>query len=131
MSIAGEFASMFLELSSALGDEGPFFDAVVRSGGEPELDDGGSIAAAGDVVTRPCSVQFDAVTEAMRQAEGFTDRDMRLLVIGLDGALDTTHTVEVLAGPNAGIWTLQSAVTDPLSIGWECRGRIEAIESDG
>lgn len=134
MTLAQELAAIALGVTTELGGEGPFFSAVVRSDGGPMYDDGGSIATPGAVVGRSCVAQIDSVTEAMRNAEGFTDRDMRILILGLNGPLDTSHVIEMIDGPNVGAWTLQSAVTDPAGIGWECRGRIEAtepVEDDG
>jgi hypothetical protein len=61
----------------------------------------------------------------MRLAEGYTDRDMRLLVLAatLDADMDTSATVEVLEGPHAGKWMVSSVDRDPAGVYWECRGR--------
>ena len=123
MSIAQAFADIALGISAAVG--GGFHDAVAKWPGEPTMDNGGSIAAPGEPVEKPCSVQVDSVTEAMRQADGFTDKDMRLLVLAatLDGDLDTSAQIEVLAGPHAGTWMVASCDRDPCGVYWECRGR--------
>lgn len=120
------FASVATAVSAAVG--GPYFPGKVHTVTETEYDDGGSILTPGQPVERDCMVQVDAVTEAMRQAEGFTDRDVRLLVIGLAGDLDTDALVEVLPAAtvpadHAGLWSIESVSRDPFGVYRECRGR--------
>lgn len=79
----------------------------------------------GNVVTeampQACKVQIDAVTEAMRQAPGYTENDVRLLVLQsgvTGGAIDsdckvTVNGVQYLIGPVS---------QDPGASYWECRG---------
>lgn len=120
--LAGAFTSIALKVSAATG--AGYFDAVARWSGVPVME-GGSIVTPGTPVEKSCSVQVDSVTEAMRAAEGYSDQDMRLLVLAttLDGELDTDATVEVLAGPHIGAWQLATVSRDPAGIAWECRGR--------
>ena len=121
--MAQAFADIALSISGVLG--GPFHDAIARWPGAPTTDSGGSIVTPGTPVVKSCSVQVDAATEGMRLADGFTDGDMRLLVLAstLDGDMDTSATVEVLAGPHAGSWMVATVTRDPAGIYWECRGR--------
>lgn len=123
MTIAGAFADIALGFSAAIG--GGFHDAKAKWPGTPIMS-GGSIVTPGTPVEKTCSVQVDAVTEAMRQAEGYTDKDMRLLVLSatLDGDLDTSATIEVLDGPHAGEWMIASCDRDPCGVYFECRGRL-------
>lgn len=123
MSVPEAFASIATAFSAA--GLGAFHDALAKWPGTPTTDDGGSIVTPGTPVELECSVQVDAVTEAMRRADGFTERDMRLLVLTatLDGDLDTGATIEVLSGPHAGSWMLASCERDPVGIYFECRGR--------
>ncbi len=123
MSIADAFAGIAVAISRA--GLGAFYDSVASWPGEPVLDDGGSIVSPGVPLEKPCSCQVDVVTEAMRQEAGFTDRDVRLLVLctTLDGPLDTAATVTVQAGPNAGAYSVQSISRDPVGSHWDCRGR--------
>lgn len=123
MSIADAFADIAQSFSAA--GLGAFYDAKAKWPGTAVMDAGGSIATPGTPVSLGCSVQVDSGTEAMRQANGFTDKDMRLLVLTatLDGDLDTGATVEVLAGPHAGSWMLASCDRDPCGVAFECRGR--------
>jgi hypothetical protein len=119
VTIPDAFAGIALRFSQVMG--GPYVDGIVRDNTD---DEGGSIVSPGVVVERDCSVQVDSVTEAMRQAEGFTEKDVRLLIIALTGALNTDARVEVLTGPKAGVYRLLSASSDPVAIGWECRARL-------
>jgi hypothetical protein len=124
--LAAAFASIAAAVSSAYG--GPYFPGKVHTVSDTTYDDGGSILTPGQPVVRPCLVQVDAATEAMRQSAGFTDTDVRLLVIGLAGDLNTDATVEVLPGPtvpadHVGLWSIQSVGRDPLGCYRECRGR--------
>ena len=120
------FASIAAAVSATYG--GPFFAGKVHTVSETVYDDGGSIADPGVEVERDCMVQVDAVTEAMRGERGFSEEDVRLLVIGLAGDLNTDAVVEVLPGPNVpadhvGSWSIQSVGRDPLGVYRECRGR--------
>jgi hypothetical protein len=104
---------------------GPFHRSRVITTSGAVYDDGGSIVTPGQVLQRDCMIQVDSVTEAMRAQEGYTDRDVRLLVLSatLAGVLDTAATVDVLEGPNQGVYSLQTCVRDPMGVYWECRGR--------
>lgn len=126
MSIADAFANIAVAFSSA--GLGPYFGAKAVTITDTVFDDGGSILTPGEVVERDCMVQVDSVTEAMRSQEGYTDRDVRLLTLAstLDGSLDTSATITVLAGPNPGTYSLQTCARDPMGIYWESRGRAVA-----
>lgn len=121
--LADAFASIAGQISAAF--DGPYHDAIARWPGEPVYDDGGSIIAPGVPVEKPCQVQVDSATEAMRAEIGYVGTDVRLLVLTatLAGVLDTAATVEVLGGPGAGRYSVQSAARDPLGVCWDCRGR--------
>ncbi|MFS0771039.1 hypothetical protein [Sphingomonas sp. 1P08PE] len=123
MSIEQAFADIGMAFSAA--GLGAYFDSEVRWPGTPVLDDGGSITTPGTPIVKPCQVQVDAATEAMRAQEGYRDIDVRLLVLtaSLAGQLDTDAIVHVTAGPSAGAWALQSVTLDPMGVYWDCRGR--------
>lgn len=128
MNMAAAFTGIALGFSAAMG--GPYHPGTVHWSGEPEYDDGGSIISPGIPVERPCSVQIDAVTDAMRGQDGYTDKDVRLIILAptLDGPLNTDARVEVQAGIDVpadwvGFWSVESVDRDPLGIGWSCRGR--------
>lgn len=115
----------FAEIATLVGEavSGPYHDAVLLYAGTPVYDDGGSIITPGVPSEVAVRVQIDRVTEAMRQAEGFLERDVRLLILG-PTSLTTEPDVSVSAGPFAGqSYTIQTAGRDPLGFGWECRAR--------
>lgn len=129
MSIAQAFADVALGVAQAFG--AGFHDALAKWPGTPTMDDGGSIATPGTPISLTCSVQVDAATEAMRADEGFQQTDMRLLVLAatLDGTLDTAATIQVLAGPHQGEWSVASVERDPVGVYFECRGRRLSVEA--
>lgn len=117
------FANIATGFSNIFG--GPFQLVTATWPGTPTKDAGGSITAAGTPVSKSCNAQFDAATQAMRQAEGFLETDVRILVLAasLDGALDEAARIVVASGTNAGTWSLLSVTRDPAGVGYECRGR--------
>lgn len=123
MTIPQAIADIALGFSTVLGVG--FHDAVATWPGEAVYDEGGSIVTPGTPMSKSCSVQVDAATENMRTAEGYTDKDMRLLVLAatLDARMDTAAQIEVLAGPHEGLWMISSVDLDAAGVYWECRGR--------
>lgn len=123
VTIPAAFARIAVAFSNA--GLGSYVDSFAEWPGQSDVDDGGSIVSPGEPISRPCKVQVDRVTEAMRQAEGYRDKDVALLVLceTLAGELDTDATVNVTAGPNAGRWSVQSADKDTMGTHWLCRGR--------
>lgn len=121
------FDVAFADLARGFSDltGSPFNEAVVTWPGTPTYDAGGSIVDPGMPVTDDASVQFDAATLAMRQAEGFLETDVRMLVLadGLAQPLDTAARIVVAGGRWAGTWQVLSAQRDPAGVGWECAGR--------
>lgn len=117
------FADIAIGFSDIAG--APYVDAVATWPGTPVKDAGGSIVTPGTPVSLPCKAQFDAATLAMREAEGFLQTDVRILVLAatLEGELDTAAKLVVASGDHAGTWTLLSCQRDPAGIGFECRGR--------
>lgn len=125
---ADRFASIANAVSARYG--GPFHAGVLHWPGEPVYDDGGSIIEPGMPVEIPCRVQIDSVTEAMRAEAGFTDKDVRVIVLasGLSRPVDSDATVEVLPGANVpalhvGRWSIQSETQDVLGCAYDGRGR--------
>lgn len=123
MNLAEAFAGIAVAFSRA--GLGAFFDAEARWPGVPVTDDGGSIVSPGVPVAFPCSAQVDIVTEAMRSEAGFRDKDSRLIILrqSIPAEINTDATIVVLAGPNAGEWSIQSVSTDPVGSYWDCRAR--------
>lgn len=117
------FAALATTFSNAAG--GPFVDAIATWPGTPTYDNGGSIAAPGTPESHACAAQFDAPTQQMRSAGDFLQTDVRILVLAgsINRALDTSASITVASGPNAGAWALLSCQRDPVGIGYDCRGR--------
>lgn len=122
------FASIAQAFSTQFG--GPYYPGRVIWPGQPVEDAGGSIITPGTPVEANCMVQIDAVTEAMRLQDGFTDKDVRLIVLapGLPRAIDTDAQIEVLAGEavpaqHVGVWSIQSETVDPVGCAFDGRGR--------
>ncbi|QDP55575.1 MAG: hypothetical protein Unbinned273contig1001_66 [Prokaryotic dsDNA virus sp.] len=115
------FASIAAGFAERFG--APFVDAVAWWPGEPVKDAGGSIISPGTPVQYPCRAQFDVPTIAMRQAEGFTEQDARILVLDFNGTLDADAEIRVASGDNAGQWRLLTVTRDPAGVGYECRAR--------
>ena len=117
------YADLALAFSEQFG--APFGPAVAVWPGTATYDAGGSITAPGTPISLPCKAQFDAPTQAMRQAEGFLETDARIIVLAasLAATLDQSAQIDVASGPNAGSWALLTVTRDPAGIGYECRGR--------
>lgn len=125
MSVADWIAGIALSVSASVG--AGYWPAEALTETAPVTDDGGSIISPGAPVARACSAQVDSVTEAMRQADGFTEGDVRLLVLvgTLAGPLDTSARVRVMGGPHAATYSLQSVTLDVAGTHWDCRARRE------
>jgi len=123
MDMGAIFADFGIGLSAQFG--GPIKPGSVVRYGAPITDDGGSIVTPGAVTIADCSLQIENATEAMRQADGYTDEDMRLLVLAstLEGTIDTDASIDVLTGPYFGRWSIASVDSDPFGVYWDCRGR--------
>ena len=119
------FDAAFASIAAGFADRfgAPFVDAVAWWPGTPVKDAGGSIISPGTPVEIACKAQFDAPTIAMRQAEGFTEQDARILVLDFDGTLDDEAEIRVASGDNAGEWRLLTVTRDPAGVGYECRAR--------
>jgi hypothetical protein len=123
MNMAQTFADIAIGVSATFG--GPYHPAVARWPGVAVYDDGGSIVAPGVPIEKPCHAHVDSATDRMRLVSGFTEKDMGLFVLAatLDGEIDTSASVEILGGPHAGLWSVESVNQDGAGIYWECRGR--------
>lgn len=125
---AEAFAAIAQGFSASFG--GPFYPGKLHWPGSPVYDDGGSIVTPGAPVEHDCMVQIDAVTEAMRLQEGFTEKDVRIIILApaLARPVDTDAEVEVLPGPavpvqHVGRWSIQSETMDAVGCAFDGRGR--------
>ena len=121
------FANAFtdLALSFSAAGNGPYWKAQVIGRTGAIHNDEGSIVTPGQVIRRDCMAQGDAATYAMVQSDGYAQGDIRILILEstLEGRLSIDDEVEILDGPHAGRYSLQSIGRDPAAIGFECRGR--------
>ncbi len=119
---------VFANLASGFSDTfgAPFKGATAKWPGTRTLDGGGSIVTPAVPQTLACKAQVSAPTQAMRQAEGFVETDVRLLILaaGLARAIDTTARVTV----GGTTYRLLSVVRDSAGIGYSCAAR-QAKES--
>lgn len=125
MNIAARLSSIAVNVSRRVG--AGYAEGVVISSSGATFDAGGSITQPGVVTERDCFVQVDEVTSAMRQAEGYAEGDVRLLVLasGLQAGLTPDMRVRVTSGPHAGLYSVRSAILDVAASHWDCRGRPE------
>lgn len=124
MDMPSAFAEIGLAFSAVFG--GPYWPAQIIAQGEIEYDDGGSIIPGTDGPTmRDCMAQVDAATLAMRQTEGFIEKDRRIIVLAgtLEGEISAEDRIEVLDGPFAGVWGIESVDRDTGAAGFDLRGR--------
>jgi hypothetical protein len=121
-------ARAFSNIAATVG--APFVDAVAVWAGEPAIDNGGSIIAAGEAASFACRAQFDAPTQQVRAAEGFKQTDVRILVLAgsIVRPLDTGARIMVASGANAGTWSILSCQRDAAGLGFECLGRLDMRE---
>ena len=82
-------------------------------------DAGGSQTVTTETV--PIKVQTDRVTEAMRQAAGYTDKDVRLIVLSAGVSDITSDDIVIDGGGDA--WSLIDPAVDPCGSHWEMRGQ--------
>lgn len=121
------FAEAFAQIAGAVSGAfgGPYFDARIITQTDAEYDEGGSLATGDEPAYRTCQAQVDAATEAMRLQDGFTEADKRILVLAatVTGGIDTGQEVEMLAGPDIGVWSVQSVNRNPMAVNYELRAR--------
>jgi hypothetical protein len=105
---------------AALG--GLYLDATLhRDTSGPIYDDEGSVTGFAGGAGIACKAQVDSVTYAMRQAEGFVEGDVRIIVLsaGLGVAISTDMQITV-SGQR---WQIASVDRDAGASHWICRGR--------
>lgn len=118
-----DFAGMATAFSSMNG--GPYWAATINHAGTPITDDGGSIITPGTASTQPCTVQVDVVTQSMRLDDDFQERDVRLIILGVDAlTIEPSVTITDPMSPFYGnTYELKTTGRDPAALGWECRAR--------
>lgn len=67
-------------------------------------------------------VQTDIADETMRQAAGYTDTDMRVLVLAAD--VDAVNTDDQITDGRGVRWMIARASLDPCGAYWDCHGQL-------
>lgn len=115
--LGGGIAAVF---GAAFG--GLYLDGFVRrDASDPIYADDGSITGYAGGADVPCKVQVDAASHAMRQAEGFVDGDVRLIVLTHSLGIDLTTDHRVAVGGK--VYLVMSCELDAPGSHWLCRGR--------
>lgn len=145
--LSGGIARIFNATFSAL-----YLDGVLHAGtGEPIYAGGGEIVGYAGGGDQPIKVQIDSATEAMRQADGFAQGDVRLLILTTYGQavapVEVPHSDDAKLSDGSGYsqapygsvvtvtsdhevtiegmrYSIQSVERDPALSHWVCRGRV-------
>jgi hypothetical protein len=123
MDIAATFANVALGVSARFG--GPYVAGKLLGEADPVYDEGGSIVTPGEPTERVCQVQIDKASWDMQQADGYVRGDMLFLILTatLEGDLSADERVQVITGPNAGLWLVSGLQRDAMGIYWAGTGR--------
>lgn len=112
----GDLASVLHAAFSGL-----FLDGTLHAGtGDPIYGPGGTIIGyeGGDA---PVKVQTDSASDQMRAGAGFSEGDVRLLVLAKDvPAITSDHQITDGRGD---LYNIQEAELDAVASHWTCRGR--------
>jgi hypothetical protein len=73
----------------------------------------------------PIKGQVDAVTERMRQSAGYTDGDMRIIVLQAGSPVQPVTDDRVILGNS--IWDVAGIEADPANTHWQMRGSLGAM----
>jgi hypothetical protein len=110
----GQIGEMFAAVFGPLYLDGTLYRAVAGDDGQ-----GGGSGNGFDNGTA-VKVQIDAATQAMQQAEGFVDTDVRILILA-HGVASPDTDAEVAAG--GARYMVATVGTDPAGSYYELRGR--------
>lgn len=69
----------------------------------------------------PIKCQTDIANEVMRTAAGYTDTDMRVLVLAAD--VDSINTDDQIVDGRGDRWAIARASLDPCGAYWDCHGQ--------
>lgn len=76
----------------------------------------------------PCKVQVDNCDEAMRSAEGYSDTDVKLIILqdGMTGSEPDGDSIVIAQGKR---WKVSGVRSDPARAAWVMRGIRQAAGS--
>lgn len=70
--------------------------------------------------------QLDAVTEKMRQSAGYTDGDMRIIVLQSGVSIEPDTDDRIVLGGKA--WSIADIEADPAQTHWVMRGSLTSVD---
>lgn len=111
----GQLAQIFAGAFAAF-----YLDGTLYRAAEFVDDEKGGGSGTGFASGEPVKVQIDQATEAMRQADGFIQGDVRILMLAHGVAAPNTDA-EIAAG--GARYMIESVATDPAGSYYELRGR--------
>ncbi len=114
----GGLAGVFAAALGPIYLDGTLHRATVTDDGAG----GGSVSFS----DTPVKAQLDAATQAMREAQGYTDTDQRILVLA-SGIGEITTDDEITVDGRR--WSIASVQTDPVQAYFDLRGRLSAVEA--
>lgn len=109
----GDVAAFFSETFSGL-----YLDATLH---RATLTDDGSGGGAVTWTDEPVKAQLDAATQAMRDAPGYVDTDMRILVLAHGVAEINADSQITVAGKR---WSIANVGRDPALAYYDLHGRL-------
>jgi hypothetical protein len=112
--LTGDGASILNGVFASIYPSGSLIKRVV------DEDDGGSQTVTETTV--PIKVQTDACTEVMRQAAGYTDRDVRLIILSA-GLTDAPTSDDEVVDGRGDRWRLINPSLDACGSHYEARGQ--------
>lgn len=92
-----------------------------RSGTEPIYDDAGRITGYVGGADIACRAQVDAASYAMRQAEGFAEGDVRIIVLSAGLGVEITTDFQITVSGKR--WLVASVDRDAANSHYILRGR--------
>lgn len=104
--------------NAALG--GLYLPATLHVPGARTDDEEGNISY-GPETDIPCRAQVDAATYAMRQSEGYSEGDVRIIILTAGLGVEVTTDAQISVSGKR--WMVGSTDLDAASSHWVCRGR--------
>lgn len=95
-----------------------YLDGVLHRASRTEALDG---TVTETFTNTPIKCQTDIADEKMRQAAGYTDTDMRVLVLAAD--IDRVNTDDQVTDGRGDRWMIARASLDPCGAYWDCHGQ--------
>ena len=122
--LSGDGAAVFGRVFSGL-----YLDATVYKQ-EIVQDDGGDTTVT--YAEYDALAQVDAMTESMRQEQGASEQDRRIIILSTstNAPVDSDCEITVNAGPYAGVrFQVASIDRDPCGSYFSCRGRRSGVQA--